>query len=157
MQATRYAAALKRENIADKFCLISSPLGRAAATAQIIGSQLGMPIVFDERLVEVSLGSWDGLTFDEVETRFPEVIRGATKFDWYFRSLDGESYAAANTRLAEWLDELDQPTIAITHGLVTRLIRGIWLKLDMATTLRQPIVQDGMFHLSETGVALLEV
>jgi len=155
LQALRYAAALKRESVFGKFCLVSSPLGRATATAQIIGKDLGMPVSFDEKLVEISLGYWDGLTFDEVEAQFPDAIRGATKYDWYFRSPDGESYAAANMRLTKWLADLDRPTIAITHGLVTRLVRGIWLKLDRATTLQQPIAQDGLFHLSESGVSFL--
>jgi probable phosphoglycerate mutase len=40
-QAEQYAAALERANAADKFRLVSSPLGRAAVAAQIIGSRLG--------------------------------------------------------------------------------------------------------------------
>ena len=85
-----------------------------------------------------------------------DAVHGATRYDWYFRSPDGESYARAATRLKNWLDGLQEPTIAVTHGLVTRIVRGIRLGLDRTASLSQPILQDGFFHLSSEGVAAID-
>lgn len=53
--------------------IVSSPQGRAMATAELIRSGLGTqdPIQCDDRLREISFGSWEGLTPAEIETRWP--------------------------------------------------------------------------------------
>ncbi|MEE0111565.1 MAG: histidine phosphatase family protein [Oscillospiraceae bacterium] len=47
----------------------SSPLIRAVQTAQAIG----LPVTILEDLQELSAGEWDGLTFDEIRLRYPEL------------------------------------------------------------------------------------
>ncbi|MBD3881647.1 histidine phosphatase family protein [Phormidium tenue FACHB-886] len=51
-----------------------SPLQRARETAEIILSQLGQPpkLQLTDDLKEINLYEWEGLGFDEVESRFPE-------------------------------------------------------------------------------------
>ena len=66
-QAATYAGILRGVGAAEDFDLISSPLGRAAKTAEIIGAALGLKLRLDPRLEEVSLGSWDGCTFDDIQ------------------------------------------------------------------------------------------
>jgi probable phosphoglycerate mutase len=45
----------------------SSPLERAAETAQPLASILGLPVVKDQRLTEVDFGDWTGRTLIELE------------------------------------------------------------------------------------------
>jgi probable phosphoglycerate mutase len=52
--------------------IYSSDLRRALETAEIVGARLGLPVVTDEGLREVDLGSWAGLTPEEVAERFGE-------------------------------------------------------------------------------------
>lgn len=49
--------------------VFSSPLTRAIQTAQAIG----MPITILANLREMSAGEWDGLTFDEIRLRYPDL------------------------------------------------------------------------------------
>ena len=49
--------------------VFSSPLTRAVQTAQAIGK----PITILEDLREMYAGEWDGLTFDEIRQRYPEL------------------------------------------------------------------------------------
>ncbi len=51
--------------------IYSSDLGRAHETAEIVGARLGLPVTSDPGLREIHLGSWAGLTRDEVAERFP--------------------------------------------------------------------------------------
>jgi len=61
-----------------------SPLGRAVATAEIIRMQVGIPsdLIIDDRLREVSLGSWDGLTRDEISRQWPGALGTSLRDGW---------------------------------------------------------------------------
>ncbi len=134
-----------------------SPLGRARETAAIVGRHfLGFgPLVSEPRLQEVSMGSWEGLTRAEVEARWPGLLDGASRSDWYFRSPDGESYPDAIGRVRAWLEGLDGPVVAVSHGLLGRLVRGAWLDLPKEDALALPVPQDMVWHLSLAGVCPL--
>ena len=63
--------------------VISSPLGRTLQTAQIICNTLGYDfskVDIDDRLTEVSLGSWDGLTISEIEEQFPGALANTNQY-----------------------------------------------------------------------------
>jgi len=56
--------------------LYASDLSRAAETAHILGQALGAPVILDERLREYDAGVLNGLVWDEIEQRYPELARG---------------------------------------------------------------------------------
>src|SRR5688572_10410020 len=69
----RQAAALAEKLAGDRIAAVySSDLRRASETAEALGTRLGVEVVLDRGLREIDVGSWSGLTRDEVETRFPE-------------------------------------------------------------------------------------
>ncbi|MEM7635104.1 MAG: histidine phosphatase family protein, partial [Pseudomonadota bacterium] len=49
-----------------------------------------------------------------------------------FRPQGGESYADATVRVRDWLENLTRPTIAVAHGGISRIVRGIVLDLPVA-------------------------
>ena len=55
--------------------VFSSPLRRAVQTAQA----LGKPIDILEGLQELDAGAWDGLNFDEIRAKFPELYAARGK------------------------------------------------------------------------------
>ncbi|AYM63893.1 phosphoglycerate mutase [Agrobacterium fabrum] len=48
-----------------------SPLGRVRQTVERVQAKLPLPYIEDDRLVEVTTGSWDGLTRFEIDNEFP--------------------------------------------------------------------------------------
>lgn len=131
-----------------------SPLGRTRATADILRQHRNYgPPVFDPRLQEVTVGSWDGLTHVDLDPMWPGRLDGSTSFDWYFRSPDGESYKAALQRAEAWLAGLRGSIIAVSHGLIGRIIRGAYLGLPRAEALGLPVPQVTVWHL-HNGYAL---
>ena len=52
--------------------ILSSPLSRAADTAQCVSDLMGIPVELDERLRERDYGQWEGLSRDEIFERDPE-------------------------------------------------------------------------------------
>lgn len=141
--------------------LVASPLGRARRTAEIIREELGTAseLRIDDRLREHSLGSWDGLTYAEVETRVPGIFDGAGRHRWYFRAPDGESYEALAARLGEWLREVGEAPflVVVAHGLVSRVLRGLYAGLPRAVLLTLPVPQDRIFRLSGGAIEALRV
>lgn len=131
-----------------------SPLGRTRDTAAIVGRCVpGLaPAVIEPRLQEVSTGAWDGLTRAEIETGWPGLLDGASHYDWYFRAPGGEPYEVALRRVRAWMDGLDGPVVAVSHGLLGRLVRGAWLGLAADGMLSLPVPQDVVWHLSSAGV-----
>ena len=160
-QARAVGEALRELIDGDGFDIVASPLGRTRATAAIICDALGneaISIATDDRLREISWGDWDGLTFDEIEARDPGELARRRHDRWDHRPPGGESYAATARRAADWLAGLDslaganlaRPLIAVSHGGIGRLLRGLYAGLprDQTLALEQP--QDA-FHLLRDG------
>jgi probable phosphoglycerate mutase len=140
--------------------IIASPLGRARRTAEIIRTALGgaIPLTFDERLREISIGSWDGLDRDEIAALRPAVFDGDGRHEWYFRTPDGETYDEFAGRIAGWLDVVaGQTVIAVAHGVVTRVLRGLYAGLPHAVALTLPVPQDRIFRLAEGRIEEIAV
>ena len=136
----------------------ASPLGRTRQTASIIASCAQLPeLKFDNRLAEVSLGSWDGLTQIDIDAQWPRLLDGSTPFDWFFRSPDGESYEAATKRVIEWLGETQGVVIAVSHGLIGRIVRGTYLGLSKDDALGLPVPQDIIWRLHDDQIEAISV
>lgn len=146
---------------ADTARIIASPLGRARRTAEIIREHFtaAPELRFDDRLRELSLGSWDGLTYSEITARCPGVFDGQGRYDWYFRSPDGECYDAFAARLGAWLLEQKaaHALVVVTHGIVTRLLRGLYAGLPREMALMLPVPQNKVFQLSGGSIEELPV
>ena len=68
------AAAAKRLASADVGVIVTSPLLRAAATAQEVAAVTGAAVVTDDGFRETDFGAWEGLTFAEVGERWPSEV-----------------------------------------------------------------------------------
>jgi len=54
--------------------VVTSPLERCVRTAEIVAA--GAPIAVDDDLVECDFGEWEGLTFADVRSRWPDEVAG---------------------------------------------------------------------------------
>lgn len=138
--------------------LIASPLGRTRQTASIIASCGRFPDAqHDDRLAEVSVGSWDGLTHIDIDARWPGRLDGSTPFDWFFRSPDGESHEAAFERVKEWLGDTRGRVVAVSHGLIGRILRGAYIGLPKSEALCLPVPQDVIWRLAKGQIEAISV
>ena len=164
-QAQAIGRLLSRLPEAEGAEIVASPLGRARRTAEIIAECLSdagghpRPVRCDARLREISLGSWDGLDRREIRRRAPHLfVDEDGRWDWYFRSPDGETYDDFAGRLAAFLADLGPgigsgPVIAVAHGVVTRVLRGLYAGLPRKEALRLAVPQDRIFRLSGGAIA----
>jgi len=126
-----------------------SPLGRVRQTADRVQAKVPLRYIEDDRLVEVTTGSWDGMTRFEIDNEFPGHLDGSNAFDWYFRAPDGESFDDVCKRATSWISDIRHPTIAISHGLFGRILRGVLLGLSKREMLELPVPQDGFYRLAD--------
>ena len=92
------AAAGKRLASAALTAIVTSPLARAARTAEEVAAATGAPVEADEGFRETDFGAWDGLTFAEVRERWPAELT-AWLADPAVAPPGGESFADVSTRV----------------------------------------------------------
>jgi broad specificity phosphatase PhoE len=133
----------------DRWTISASPLGRARRTAAIIAEHAGLAgrAAVDERLAELSIGSWEGKTRAELETLRPDL---AGKY-FFMRSPDGETWADASGRigawLADWAEWDDHDVIAVSHAGAGKVLRALYLGLSVEEARELDVPQDAVFRL----------
>lgn len=115
-------------------CLVSSDLGRALRTAGAIAALLDREVVPDPRLRERNYGIVEGLTYAEVETRYPDVFARVRDGDPDFVVPGGESRRQHFERVREAFESLavrhaGRRVVVVCHGGVLaslyRHVRGL--------------------------------
>ncbi|MFI9275210.1 bifunctional RNase H/acid phosphatase [Kitasatospora sp. NPDC052896] len=71
-QAERAADALAARGTVQ--AVVSSPMLRTRQTAELVAVRLGLEVRVEEGLRELDFGAWEGLTFAEVQQRYPEDL-----------------------------------------------------------------------------------
>ncbi|MDH3596464.1 MAG: histidine phosphatase family protein [Rhodospirillales bacterium] len=159
----RAVAGLLRDLINDPstFTVVASPLARTWQTAVIVSQSLGLDcraIRFEPRLQEHHFGLWEGLTWQEIEARFPDLWEQRRADKWAFEAPGGESYARVAARVRSWLDEqsADSRLIVVGHGLAGRVLRGLYGSLPQAEVMEMLEPQGSLYRLAEGTIAAFQ-
>ena len=132
---------LARENA--EFDFVSSPLGRARETMEIVRATLALdPQAYriDDRLKEISFGEWEGFMLDELRVASAEAVTARESDKWAFTPPGAESYATMSVRVREWYDSLAQNTVAVAHG---GTLRGLIVQLGICPAEEAPHLDIG--------------
>jgi len=118
----RAAEELKKEKIDLVF---ASPLPRTRESAEIVAKELGLDIVFDERLREIDLGIYKGKPKEQYIKEFLEK-----EGSFYRKPSGGESWNEVKERVKSFLEELeekykDKRILIISHGNPLVFLEGI--------------------------------
>lgn len=131
----------------EEFDFVASPMQRARSTMELIRAAMKLdPADYrtDPRLMEMSFGDWQGFTFAELEAQNPGSTRGRGPDKWDFvpPGKDAESYEMLLARVRPFFEELEQPTICVTHGGVIRTLFRMVAGLPKAEAARAGTPQD---------------
>jgi probable phosphoglycerate mutase len=117
-QANILGELLKKEYKISK--LYSSPLTRAYMTGKIAGDILGLECKKREELMEFNFGDWQGLTYDEIEKRYPRDWNNWNNCSYQVKINGGETFTQGYKRILKTIGEIvksnDENTAIITHG-----------------------------------------
>ena len=134
--------------------VFSSPLIRALQTAQPIG----LPVTVIPDLREMYAGAWDGLNFEQIRERFPELYEARGK-DLTLPLPGAEDPADGVRRFKKAMEEAAQQApgdlAVVAHGGIIawflKEISGTWRKPDY-TEIIPLIWEDGVFTMMEETV-----
>lgn len=103
-----------------------SDLSRSHRTAKIIVGNRVRAITVRPDLREICLGAWDGFSFKEIKSRYPEEFEARGKDLENWRPPGGESFADCRARvlpvLREILESAQGNVLLVGHAGVNRLI-----------------------------------
>jgi broad specificity phosphatase PhoE/ribonuclease HI len=147
-QAERVAAEVAK---LEPEVLISSPLKRARQTADAISRATGLNVIDDTDWYELSFGSWDGKSIEEVKAETPEDYQAWVNSSSY-RPGGGESYDEAAERIDAAMEKVlsqypGQKVVVVTHNGV----------IKSAANLAIGGPNDGVFHMDATPCSISSI
>jgi broad specificity phosphatase PhoE len=130
-QSDVLAAALASEHPS---ALYASPIRRAAETARRMGAALGLEPRLDPRLRELDFGQADGLTYEEVEQRWPDLYENWMRTPTEVRFPAGESFADLKRRAVAAAADIvaaheGETVVIVAHAGVIRAVLVDWLSM----------------------------
>ena len=143
-QTLRARIGAEIEQLEAACAFIASPLVRARETMEIVRDTIGLPpgrYRLDAELKELSFGAWEGLTWAEIEARYPKGVRARRGDKWNFAPPGGESYAMLAERLRPLLNGLTGDAFVVAHGGVARALMGLIAGVAPAKAADAPIAQ----------------
>jgi alpha-ribazole phosphatase len=150
-QMARAAEYLSKEPMA---AVYTSSLSRAIESSRIIAASRPTPIHMVPDLREINFGDLEGLTYDEIATRHPDIYRQWMNAPAEVPFPNGESLSEMRARVlhafAAIQAETENQTVAVvTHGGVIRIL--------IAWALQMP--DNCLFRLSQDpgGISLLTI
>lgn len=129
-QARALAAHLQPESFD---LALTSDLGRAAETAGFICAGRALVLERDPDLREMAFGVWEGLTWDEIVARTPDLDYANEKAPRYYTPENGESFAELTARSVRAFERIvarlepEGRALVVSHaGVMHALVGGIF-------------------------------
>jgi broad specificity phosphatase PhoE len=115
----------------------TSPMSRAVKTGEIIAAPHGLSVQPTQNLNDIDYGQWQGLTPDEVRSRWPELLKTWYQTPQLARIPGGELLEQLHTRAKDLIDLLvkkysDQTIVLVGHDSINRVILLHTLGLPLA-------------------------
>ena len=131
-QVRHLARRLANESLSAVYC---SPLGRTVETAAIVAEPHHLKLIHRDGLREISHGHWEGLTRQEVETRYRDEYQSWDSDPFTFAPEEGESGVAVLARALPVIREIvvahaGQNVLVVSHKATLRLLLSSLLGFD---------------------------
>lgn len=125
--------------------MMVSPLNRTRQTAAILNENAQLPISYDDRLLEISYGDWDGQKNRDLEKQYPDVFDHHLHdvLPTYVSLAHGDSFQTIADRTQSFMTEFagkypDQAIIVVTHGFTIKAAAMAVLQPDNLMALPEP-------------------
>jgi broad specificity phosphatase PhoE len=108
-------------------CIFASDLERAACTASMLADAFGVPCIMKPDLREINFGTWEGLTWQQIQAQDEAYARRWTEAYPNLPAPGGESFADFQTRVIAEVTEIlnssnRRQAAIVTHGGVLRVV-----------------------------------
>lgn len=155
-QAARHGKVMAELDVDwSKFQFHASPLVRTSETMDIVRQQIGISAaepIYDDLLKEAHFGNWEGQTWPQIVENSPEAHAAYLKDSWTRAPHNGETHQDIADRLIAWSGTLTQDTVVVSHGMVSRVLRSLYLDLDRADVLSLSTPQTKFYRFANGQV-----
>jgi len=160
-QAQRLAERLQRwsfENSEPVGMVYSSTLARAFQTASILAQSWEVPLVLDSRLRERDVGVLQGLTWPEIEARYPDVAQ-IIRQRWVVPALpEGETTFDLAERVWQAVDGIITQTLGRDDGGTVAIVsHGGTINAYLNRLVGRHHEMPFMFRLGNTSLSMIEL
>jgi ribonuclease H / adenosylcobalamin/alpha-ribazole phosphatase len=131
--------------------VLHSPMVRTTQTAEAIARELGLGLIADDRLREISFGNWDGLEMTVLEAGHAQAVK-LWRGSMTRKPQGGESLVELKTRVAPLLGELAENYAGKTVVLVAHMMP---LRAISALSLPGADAMYWSFNFSPGGISIL--
>jgi probable phosphoglycerate mutase len=131
--------------------LVASPVRRTHESAEILGEILGHPVEFEEGIAEMEFGTWDGLTFADIQKKFPDEL-SAWLGDLEYAPGGGESFRTVADRVLLGRDRIVDAYAGKTVLVVSHVTP---IKTLVADALGAPLEALFRMELSPASVTVI--
>ncbi|EHK15967.1 uncharacterized protein TRIVIDRAFT_39971 [Trichoderma virens Gv29-8] len=116
------------------FCVWTSMLQRSVETAEYFDVDDDYDVKNWEMLNELNSGQFEGMTYDEIASKFPEEFRKRAndKLNYIYPGVGGEGYLQVISRLRDMVREVERITdhvLIIGHRSVCRVLMAYFMDL----------------------------
>lgn len=116
-QAKKAAEFLEHMNIS---AIYSSPIERAKHTAEIVGSHTSVDVRIDERLIELDMGKFTGMPYNEIFSNHGNVFLKFYSGDLEIAHNGVETFPQVKKRILEMVETVlekhhDENVVLVTH------------------------------------------
>ena len=116
-QAEKAAKFLEHMNIS---AIYSSPIERARHTAEIVGKHNSLDVTIDDRLIELDMGKFTGVPYDEIFTSHGNVFMKFYNGELEIAHNGVETFSEVKKRILGIVDHVienhpDQNVVLVTH------------------------------------------
>lgn len=116
-QAKTAAEFIEKMNVTK---IYSSPIERALQTAEIVGNHNAIDVVSDERLIELDMGKFTGMKYDEIFSKHGNVFLKFYSGDLELAHNGVETFAEVKSRVLDIIDHVvgqhkDENVLLVTH------------------------------------------
>ncbi len=105
--------------------IYTSPLSRCVESAHILSGGR-IPVEILEELREIGMGEWEGLTFEEIRSRYPAAYRERGLDMARFCPPGGESFVSCQQRALRALEKIraeeNGPVVVLAHAGINRAL-----------------------------------
>ena len=115
--------------------IYASPRSRARESAEIIAAKNSLIYQVENNLAEIDFGDFEGLTYQEVEQKFPEIYRKWMETPTKVEFPNGESFSQMQARVLQTTENLRHQNegktfVIVAHGGVNRIILAHYLQIQ---------------------------
>ena len=106
----------------------------------------------DDRLKEAHYGDWQGTLAADLPRVDAQGLEARTRDPFRWRPQGGESYEDLMARAVPWLGGIERDTVVVSHGGVSRVLRGHILGLDLKSVPLLDVPQDRVLVLRHDAI-----